>query len=162
MKTEYLFTQQTYFELQKRRIFFYGGLALFGIIGIVLFIIFYPLTDYNKYLILEFVPCLAGALIGIFYNIAIIFMIHKLKDVRVRFTYDFKEDHMKAKSYNEDGELTSDNEVYYDRIMKYKDTGIAFFLYLPNKKVLPLASDDPQLEEIKKTIHIEDIPKKKI
>ena len=162
MTTEYLFTQKTYYELQKRRIFFYAGLAVLGIIGIVLFIIFYPITDYNSYLILEFVPSLAFALIGIFYNIAIIVMIHRLKEVEVRFTYAFNKDSLKAKSYNEQGELTSDSEVAYDRIMKYKDTGVAFFLYLPNKKVLPLASDDPKLEEIKKIIHIDDIPRKKI
>ena len=87
MQTEYLFTQQTYFELQKRRILFYSLIAFFGIVGVILFAVFYPLTDYNKLLVLEFVPTFAASLIGVFYDIAIIFMIVRLKNVKVRFVH---------------------------------------------------------------------------
>ena len=161
MKTEYTFTRETYLLLQKRRLVFYAILALFGIVGIIVFAILYPKTDYNKYLIFLFAPSLAFAIIGVLYDVMIGVMIFKLKDVAVKFTYEFKEEFLLAKSYDQ-GKLTSDNTVYYDRIMKYKETKKAFFLYLPNKKVLPLSSEDTKLEEIKKIIHIDDIPKKKI
>ena len=161
MKTDYIFTRETYFLLQKRRLVFYAILALFGIVGIIVFAILYPKTDYNKYLIFLFAPSLAFAIIGVLYDVMIGFMILRLKNISVKFTYDFKEEFLVAKSYD-DGKLTSESTIYYDRIMKYKDTGKAFFLYLPNKKVLPLSSEDAKLEEIKKIIKIEDIPVKKI
>ena len=161
MKTEYTFNRDTYIDLQKRRIVLCCVLALLGIIGVIVFAILYPLTDYNIYLIFEFIPTLAFALIGLLYNGIILFMMHKLKGVEVRFTYDFKEEFLKAKSYS-DGQLTSDNTIYYDRIMKYKETPKCFYLYLPNKKVLPFDAKDSQLEEIKRIIHLDEIPKKKI
>ena len=161
MKTDYVFTRDTYLILQKRRLIFYGILAVLGIIGIIMFIIFYAKTDYNVYMIFLFVPSLAFALISILYEVMIGVMMIKFKDVSVKFTYEFKQEFLLAKSYD-NGKLTSDNTVYYDRIMKYKDTGTVLFLYLPNKKVLPLYSKDKNIEEIKKLIKIEDIPVKKI
>ena len=161
MKTEYIFDKDTYLDLQKRRIILCIVLAILGTAGVILFAFLYPLFDYNIYLIFEFVPTLAMGLIGLLYLGIILFMMMKLKGVEVRFAYEFKDEFLKAKSYSE-GRLTSDNTVYYDRIIKYKETMRGFYLYLPNKKVLPLSSQDPQLDEIKKIIHIDDIPKKKI
>lgn len=161
MHTEYTFTQKTYFELQKTRIFFYGLLGLVGLGGVIAFIILYQMMDYNKYLILMFIPSLVMAGFGLLYFTIIIVMIIKLKNTEVFFTYDFNDKFVKIRSYS-DGEQTSDNELHYDYIYRYKDTKSCFFLYLPTKKVFPLDAHDPQLEEIKKIIHIEDIPRKKI
>lgn len=161
MHTEYIFNQASYKDLQKRRSLFSLILGLCGLAGVIVFIILYPITDYNKYVIFLFIPSLAFALIGLGYLGIILFMMFKIKEVEVRFTYDFNKEFANVKTYNKK-ELTSDNQVYYNSIMKYKDTGKNFFLYLPNKKVLPLSSSDPNLEEIKKIIKIEDIPVKKI
>lgn len=161
MHTEYTFTQKTYYELQKGRLLFYGLLGLVGLAGVIAFIILYQAFDYNKYLILLFIPSLVMAGFGLLYFIMIVVMIIKLRDTQVQFTYDFNDKFVKIKSYN-DGEMTSDNELHYDYIYRYKDTKECFFLYLPTKKVFPLDINDPKIEKIKKIIHIEDIPRKKI
>ena len=161
MHTEYVFNQASYKDLQKRRLFFNLILGTIGLIGVIVFIILYPLTDYNKYLIFLFIPSLTFALFGLGYIVIILFMMHKLKDLDVHFTYDFNKEFVRARTYN-NGEMTSDNKVYYNMIMKYKDTGKNLFLYLPNRKVLPLKSDDEKLEEIKKIINFNDIPRKLI
>ena len=161
MHTEYTFTQKTYYELQKGRLLFYGLLGFIGLIGVIAFIILYINLDYNKYLVLMLIPSMVMAGFGLLYFIMILVMIIKLKNIEVHFTYDFNDKFVKIKSFDK-GEVTSDNELHYDYIHRYKQTKDCFFLYLPTKKVFPLASDDPQLEEIKKIIHIEDIPAKKI
>ena len=160
MHTEFTFTKDTYFELQKRRILLYGLFALLGVVGIVIFAIVFS-KDNNIWYVLFFIPSLMLAGGGLLFVLAILYMIFKLRYTEVKFVYDFNKDMVKIKSYNQ-GELTSDNEVHYEVIQKYKDTGKAFFLYLPNRKVFPLASNDPNLEEIKRIIKIEDIPVKKI
>lgn len=161
MHTEYIFTQDTYKNLQKRRLFFYGGFGIIGLVGVVLFAILYMALDYNRYLIFLLIPSLIFAGAGLLYFVMILVMIYKLKDTEVKFTYDFNKEMMNVKSYSE-GKLTSNNHVYYNIIQRYKDTGKNLFLYLPNKKVLPLSATDPKIEEIKKIININDIPKKRI
>ena len=162
MQTEYLFTQSTYYELQKRRLLFYGILGLVGLAGIITFIVTYIMTEYNKYLVLFFIPSLVMAGFGILYFVMILVMIIKLRNTEVRFTYDFQKDFVKIKTYSSEGEVTSDNELHYDVIFRYKETKEVFFMYLANRKVFPISATDPKLDEINKIIKIEDIPEKKI
>lgn len=163
MHTEFTFTQKTYYELQKGRLLFYGLLALIGVAGITVFAIVYPQYDFeiSKFFIFFFIPSLVFAGFGLLYLTMILVMIFKLKNTQVKFTYDFGEEAVKIKTYSE-GEVTSDNELFYNYIYRYKETRSTFFLYLPTKKVFPLDSKDPHLDEIKQIIHLEDIPKKKI
>ena len=161
MQTEYTFTQSSYLELQKRRLLFYGILGLVGLIGVIVFIILYVNFDYNKYLVLMFIPSLVFAGFGLLYFFFILIMVLRLKNVEVRFVYTFKKESMKVKSYD-GNKVTSDNEVYYNFLTKYKETKKNFFLYLANRKVLAFDINDPNLEEIKKIIKIEEIPAKRI
>ena len=161
METTFTFTRETYYELQKRRIFFYGLLSIIGLAGVIAFIILYVNLDYNKYLIFMFIPSLIFAASGLLYTVMILVMLFKLKDTEVKFTYQFNDEFVRIKTYS-DGEKTSESELHYNMIYRYRDTGKVFFMYLASKKVFPLASDDPKLDDIKKLIKIEDIPKKKI
>lgn len=163
MHTEYTFTQKTYYELQKGRLLFYSLLAVLGVIGIIVFIILFNSYDFEiaKYFIFFFIPSLVFAGFGLLYTVMILVMIFKLRDTEVSFTYDFNKESARIKSYN-NGEVTSDTELFYNYIYRYKQTKTTFFFYLPSKKVFPLDANDPKLEDIKKLVKIEDIPRKKI
>ena len=161
MHTEYTFKQETYFELQKNRLLFYGLLGFVGLAGVITFIILYIGLDYNKYLVLLLIPSMVLAGFGLLYFVMILVMIVKLRNSEVNFYYDFNDKYARIKTYT-NGEITSDTELHYDYIYRYRVTKKVFFLYLANKKVFPLDANDPKLDEIKKLIKIEDIPVKKI
>ncbi|MCR4879800.1 MAG: hypothetical protein K5906_02465 [Bacilli bacterium] len=161
MKTEHTFTILDYKELQKNRIILHiftilGGAAL-AVTGLLL----YLLGGYVVWWILLFAFGLMMFGVGMIFEGAIIITFKKIKDVSVRFEYVFFDKEMKAYSY--DGKVkTSDTTLEYLLIRKVKMTEHCLFLYLPNKKVLPLSSDDPKIEEIKAKISYNDIPKKRI
>lgn len=161
MKSEYIFTIKDYWELQKKRTIIHIFTILLGAFGSVISLCFYLLAGYDKLWMILFAPSLMFFGIGVIFEGAIAFTFHRIKDVKVRFVYEFFDNELKAYTY--DGKKkTSETHLEYKLIRKQKVTKNCLFLFLPNKKVLPLPVNDPNIEEIKRLIEFDDIPKKKI
>lgn len=161
MKAEYTFTINDYRELQRKRFVIHLFTILLGATGIAISLCFYLLAGYDKLWMILFTPSLMFFGIGVIFEGAIAFTFHRIKDVKVKFVYEFFDKELKAMTY--DGKKkTSETILEYKMIRKQKVTKHCLFLFLPNKKVLPLSITDPNIEEIKRLIEFNDIPKKKI
>lgn len=158
IKTNTNFDKKAYVAMVKDSVVTFAIVAILGIALIITFAILYPLTNYNRYIVLIFVPGLLFLLVAIIYFFLIIRNYFAVKAHPLNIEYAFFKDKMNEISYREN-EKVEESIIEYDSFIKYKMKKEYLFLYLYNKRCVPIEKDE-NIEEILKIIDLSKLKRK--
>lgn len=158
IKNNTKFDTNAYKEMTLKSFIAYVFFLVLGIGLIIAFIFVYIATNYNLFVIFLLILGLVSMMGGGAYTFLSIRTYLRVKKADLTIKYVFKDDCIEEES-SRHGEKVEESKIDYDAFFKYKITKNYLFLYLYNKRSVPIQKDE-NFSEILKIVKVEDLQKK--